>query len=87
MSRIRRLKAWKVGCVIMVDDKHSFCGVEHYSIIIPYSDFLKIADMAKNYEAILASIKRTEEQYAAMRGMFSEVLEICRETREFVRDT
>ena len=73
--------------MIMVDEKRPFCGVDNYGIIIPYSDFLKIADMAKNYEAILASLNRTEEQYAAMRGMFSEVLEICRETREFVRDT
>ena len=71
----------------MADQNDKFCGVEHYSIIIPYSDFLKIADMAKNYEAILSSIKRTEEQYAAMRGMFSECLETVREIRDFVRDT
>ena len=71
----------------MPDTNPVFCGVEHYSIIIPYSDFLKIADMAKNYEAILASINRTEEQYAAMRGMFSECLDTVREIRDFVRDT
>lgn len=71
----------------MPEEKLPFCGVEHYSIIIPYSDFLKIADMAKNYEAILASTKRTEEQYAAMRGMFSECLDTVREIRDFVRDT
>lgn len=71
----------------MAEDKIPFCGVPNYSIIIPYSDFSKIADMAKNYEAILGSIKRTEEQYAAMRGMFSECLDTVREIRDFVRDT
>lgn len=71
----------------MPEEKQPFCGVEHYSIIIPYSDFLKIAEMAKNYEVILASIKRTEEQYAAMRVMFSECLSAVREIRDFVRDS
>lgn len=69
----------------MPEDK--FCCPENYSVLIPYRDLLKIADMAKNYEQILAQNKRIEEQYAAMRGMFSEVLEICRETREYVKDT
>ena len=69
----------------MPEDK--FCCPENYSVLIPYRDLLKIAEMAKNYEQILAQNKRIEEQYAAMRGMFSEVLEICRETREYVKDT
>lgn len=68
-------------------EKEKFCCPENYSVLIPYRDLLKIADMAKNYEQILAQNKRIEEQYAAMRGMFSEVLEICRETREYVKDT
>ena len=71
----------------MPDTNPVFCGVEHYSIIIPYSDFLKIAEMAKNYELIEARCKRMEEMYSGIYGMFSEVLEIVRETRDFVRDT
>ena len=73
--------------MIMADDKTSFCGVDHYSVLIPYCDLVKIAEMAKNYEVMQAQYNRLEEQYAAMRGMFSEVLEVVREIREYVRDT
>lgn len=71
----------------MADDKSLFCGVEQYSVLIPYRDLVKIAEMAKNYEVMQAQYNRLEEQYAAMRGMFSEVLEVVREIREYVRDT
>ena len=70
----------------MPEHKENFCCPENYSVLIPYRDLVKIADMAKNYELILAQNKRIEEQYAAMRGMFSEVLDIVRETREYVKD-
>ena len=71
----------------MADTNPVFCGVEHYSIIIPYSDFIKIAEMAKNYELMQQQYTRLEEQYTALRGMFSEVLEVVREIRHFVRDS
>jgi hypothetical protein len=73
------------GRLIMADEK--FCSVEHYSVLIPYRDLVKIAEMAKNYEVMQAQYNRLEEQYAAMRGMFSEVLDVVREIREYVRDT
>lgn len=64
-----------------------FCNPDNYSVIIPYRDLVEIVEMAKNYKAILATVKRSEEQNAAMRSMFSECLEVVREIREFVRDT
>lgn len=61
-----------------------FCGVENYGIIIPYADFVKIAEMAKQVEVIEARYKRLEDQYVAIRGMFSECLEKIGEIRDFV---
>lgn len=69
----------------MPDDK--FCCVENYSVLIPYKDLVKIAEMAQKVEVIEARYKRLEDQYAAIRGMFSECLDKIAEIREFVRDT
>lgn len=66
----------------MSEDK--FCCPEHYSVLIPYSDLVKIADMAQKVEVIEASYRRLEDQYAAIRGMFSECLDKIGEIRDFV---
>ena len=71
----------------MADDKSTFCAVENYGILIPYSDFIKIAEMAKNFELIEARCKHMEEMYTGIYGMFSECLDKIREIREFVADT
>ena len=71
----------------MADDKSLFCAVENYGILIPYSDFIKIAEMAKNFELIEARCKHMEEMYTGIYGMFSECLDKIREIREFVADT
>lgn len=68
----------------MPDD--NFCCPENYSVLIPYRDLVKIADMAKNYEVILAQNKRLQEQYTAIQGMFSECLLEIKKIRDFVRD-
>ena len=69
----------------MPDDK--FCSVENYSVLIPYRDLIKIAEMAQKVELIEAQYARLQEQYTAIRGMFSECLDTVREIRDFVRDT
>lgn len=71
----------------MPDEKSPFCAVENYGILIPYSDFIKIAEMAKNFELIEARCKHMEEMYTGIYGMFSECLDKIREIREFVADT
>ena len=71
--------------MIMPDDK--FCCVENYSVLIPYRDLVKIAEMAKEVEVIKAQYDRLQDQYAAIRGMFSECLDKIQEIRDFVRDT
>lgn len=71
----------------MAAEKEKFCSPENYQVLIPYSDLVKISEMAKNYELILAQNKRIEEQYAAMRGMFSECLEKIAEVLDYVKDS
>ena len=64
-----------------------FCCVENYSVLIPYRDLVKIAEMAKEVEVIKAQYDRLQDQYAAIRGMFSECLDKIQEIRDFVKDT
>lgn len=71
----------------MAKDKELFCSPENYSVLIPYRDLVKIADMAQQVEVILAQNKRLEEQYAAIRGMFSECLQKIAEIQEWVKDS
>ena len=71
----------------MADEKKTFCSPENYSVLIPYRDLVKIADMAQQVEVILAQNKRMEEQYVAIRGMFSECLDKIRDIQEWVKDT
>lgn len=66
----------------MPDNK--FCCVENYSVLIPYSDLEKMVNMAIKVEQIEEQYARLQEQYAAIRGMFSECLEKIKEIREFV---
>lgn len=63
-----------------------FCGVENYSVLIPYRDLVKIAEMAQKVERIEANYERILEQYSAIRGMFSECLDKIKEIQDFVRD-
>ena len=56
-------------------------------VIIPYSDLEKFINLARDMEVMKALYARMQEQYSAIYGMFSEVLQIVRETREFVKDT
>ncbi len=63
-----------------------FCCPDNYSVIIPYSDLVKIVEMASKYEIIEARYARLEEQYTAIRGMFSECMDAIRDIRNFVQD-
>ena len=66
----------------MADDK--FCCVDNYSVLIPYRDLEKLIDVARKVESIELQYIRLQEQYAAIRGMFSECLEKIAEIRDFV---
>lgn len=66
----------------MPEDK--FCSPENFSVLIPYEDLVKMVEMAKKVELIEEQYARLQDQYAAIRGMFSECLEKIKEIREFV---
>lgn len=71
----------------MLDNpKENLCCVENYSVLIPYRDLVKIAEMAQKVEVIESKYDRLLEQYTAIRGMFSECLDKIKEIQEFVRD-
>lgn len=65
-------------------DEHEFCCVENYSVLIPYKDLVKMVEVAKKVEHIEEQYSRLQDQYAAIRGMFSECLEKIAEIRDFV---
>lgn len=68
--------------MIMVND--SFGCVENYSVLIPYKDLEAMVKMANELQEIRDQYARLQEQYAAIRGMFSECLEKIAEIRDFV---
>lgn len=65
----------------------NFVDPSKLSVIIPYSDLEKFMNLARDMEVMKAQYTRMQEQYSAIYGMFSEVLQIVREAREFVKDT
>lgn len=68
--------------------KHSedFVSPDRIQVIIPYSDLEKMVHMVHKMEEMHRQYKRIEEQYVAIRGMFSECLDKIREIQKFVQD-
>ena len=64
----------------------NFVSPERYHVIIPYTDLEKMIYVVDRLEKIEKNQARLDEQYAAIRGMFSECLEVVREIRDFVKD-
>lgn len=61
-----------------------FGSVENYQVLIPYKDLVKMVEIANKVEQIELQYTRLQEQYAAIRGMFSECLDKIKEIRDFV---
>lgn len=64
--------------------EEKFGCVENYSVLIPYKDLVKMVEIANKVEKIELQYSRLQEQYAAIRGMFSECLDKIAEIRDFV---
>lgn len=64
--------------------KKEFCSVDKYSVLIPYKDLEKLVDMAQNYDDILRSLKRLEDQYAALRFQYTEALDKLQELEDML---
>lgn len=69
-----------------MSQKNDFVDPNQIQVIIPYSSLEKVFKMAQELEEIKKQNNRIEEQYAAIRGMFSECLEKIREIQDFVKD-
>lgn len=65
-------------------NKDSFGCVENYSVIIPYKDLEMMVEMSKELEEIKKQYARLQDQYAAIRLMFSECLQKIKEIYDFV---
>lgn len=68
-------------------DEQQFCCVDNYSVLIPYKDLVKMVELANKVDQIEQQYNRLQDQYAAIRGMFSECLEKIKEIRDFVGNT
>jgi hypothetical protein len=69
-----------------MSQKNDFVDPNQIQVIIPYSSLEKVFKMAQELEEIKKQNARIEEQYAAIRGMFSECLEKISEIQNFVKD-
>ena len=58
----------------MARRKETLGDLSRYSVNVPMDDFLKIAEMAKNMDAIKVSLKRIDDQYVAMMQIYREML-------------
>lgn len=63
-----------------------FCSPENYHVLIPYSDLERMVEMAREMEEMKKQMQHIDDQYAAIRGMFSECLEKIKDIRDFVQD-
>lgn len=63
-----------------------FVASSQLQVIMPYSEYEKVVNMAHELEEMKRQYARMEEQYIAIRGMFSQCLDVVKEIREFVKD-
>lgn len=59
--------------------KDDFCSVGDFPMLIPYRDVVKMVEIARNMERYEKSLSRANEQLAALRMQYGELLEKVRE--------
>ena len=55
-------------------------------VVIPYSEYEKVVNMANEVIEIKRQYERLQDQYTCIRGMFAECLDKIKEIREYVTD-
>lgn len=68
------------------DKDKDFVASDRLQVIMPYSDYEKVVHMAQELEEMKRQFSRIQDQYSAIRGMFSECLEKIQEIQKFVKD-
>ncbi len=64
--------------------KKNFVDSSKYSILIPYSDFEKIMEMARKVDDMEKKYKHMEDMYVAMQEMFREALDKIAEINRYL---
>lgn len=54
--------------------RENFCSPEKYSVLIPYSDFVKLVESGKKIDILTQEYKRLLDQVDALRSMYTEAL-------------
>ena len=65
---------------------NDFVAPDRLQVIIPYSDFEKMIKVVQEVEEIKKQYAQLNDQYAAIKFMFSECLDSIREIKNFVKD-
>lgn len=61
-----------------------FCGVDNYSVIVPYKDMVKFIEISKKYDEINFQLKEMQKRYDAMQMMYREMLNKLEEINHFL---
>lgn len=69
------------------DKEKDFVASPPPYVVIPYAEYEKVVNMANEVIEIKRQYDRLHEQYAAIRGLFQECLDVVREIREWVKDS
>lgn len=65
--------------------KHEkFCCPENYSVLVPYSDFVKMMEMGTKIDEMHTMFDTLCKQYAAMKIMHAEMLEKIDEINHYL---
>ena len=59
--------------------KDDFCCVDDFPVMIPYRDVVKMVELARNLERYEQGLSRANEQLAALRMQYGELLQIVRD--------
>ena len=55
--------------------KEKFCGVQDYSVLIPYKDLYLLMESANKIDEISARYEELCKRYDAIQGMYREALD------------
>lgn len=61
-----------------------FCGVQNYSVLIPYKDLELIVKAARKTEEMTRLYRTLEKRYGAMQQMHREMLEKIEEINKYL---
>lgn len=64
--------------------KENFCCPEKFSVVIPYSDFVKLVETGKKVDQISKDYKILVDQVQALRCMYTEAIEKIGEIERYL---